>query len=349
MVTPRTPTSWDVARRAGVSRTAVSLVLNGRAAGNISEENQRRILAAAAELGYQPNSAAVSLRRRTTSTIGIVTDEITTSPFAGQLLQGARDAAAERGYLAFLADYGGDEERERDMVWALRGRQVDGFLLAAMSMREMAPVAELAELPVVLANCFSPTGPAGVIADEESGGHAAARCLFELGHRRVVMLAGRNPWDTEDIPATARRITGFQRAAREAGAGADAAVVHAGWHIRDGVAHARRLLDRPAPERPTGFVCARDRVAVGVALAAAQLGLRVPEDLSVVGYDNEREVAEMMVPPLTTVNLPHRTIGATSMELLLRTVVDGEPLPVADLLVPCELVMRESVGPAPRR
>jgi LacI family transcriptional regulator len=162
------------------------------------------------------------------------------------------------------------------------------------------------------------------------------------------MLAGRNTWDTEDIPATARRIVGFQRAAREAGVGTDAAVIYAGWHIRDGVAHARRLLDLPEPERPTGFVCARDRVAVGVALAAAQLGLRVPEDLSVVGYDNEREVAEMMVPPLTTVNLPHRTIGATAMDLLLRTVIDGEPMPAADVMIPCELVMRESVGPAPR-
>jgi LacI family transcriptional regulator len=347
MSTPRQPTSVDVARRAGISRTAVSLVLNGRAEGNISEENQRRILAAAAELGYQPNSAAVNLRRRSTSTIGIVTDEIATSPFAGQLLQGAREVASKRDHLVFVADFGGDEEREQDMVWALRGRQVDGFLLASMSMRQVAPVAEMSGIPTVLANCYAPDGPVGVIADEEAGGYAAARCLFERGHRRVVMLAGRNTWDSEDIPATARRIVGFQRAAREAGAGTDAAVVHAGWHIRDGVAHARRLLNLPASERPTGFVCARDRVAVGVALAAAQLGLRVPEDLSVVGYDNEREVAEMMVPPLTTVNLPHRAIGATAMELLLRTVIDGESVPAADVLVPCELVMRESVGPAP--
>src|ERR687896_1146059 len=226
MSTPRQPTSVDVARRAGVSRTAVSLVLNGRAAGNISEENQRRFLAPAAELGYQPNSAAVNLRRRTTSTIGIVTDEITTSPFAGQLLQGARDAASERGYLAFVADFGGDEEREQDMVWALRGRQVDGFLLASMSMRQVAPVAEMSGIPTVLANCYASDGPVGVIADEEAGGHAAARCLFERGHRRVVMLAGRNTWDPEGIPPAPRRVVGFQRAAREAGAGPDAAVVY---------------------------------------------------------------------------------------------------------------------------
>lgn len=341
----KTPTSWDVARRAGVSRTAVSMVLNGRAAGNISEDNQRRIREAAAELGYQPNSAAVSLRRRTTSTIGIVTDEITTSPFAGQLLQGARDAASERGYLAFVADFGGDEERERDMVWALRGRQVDGFLLATMSMREITPVAELAELPTVLANCFAPGGPPGVIADEEAGGHAAARCLFAHGHRRVVMLAGRTPAETDYIPATARRIAGVRRAAREAGAGVP--VVDAGWQIRDGVEQAMPLLARPAGERPTAFICARDRVAVGVVLAAARLGLRVPEDVSVVGYDDEDEVAAMMAPPLTTVDLPHRAIGATAMQLLLGTVVDGDPLPAADVLVSCELVMRESVGPAP--
>jgi LacI family transcriptional regulator len=321
------------------------LVLNGRAAGNISEENQRRILAAAAELGYLPNAAAVNLRRRSTSTIGIVTDEITTSPFAGQLLQGARSAAAERGYLVFVADYGGDEEREQDIVRALRGRQVDGFLLAAMSMREVTPLLEMSEMPTVLANCFAPHGPTGVIADEVAGGYAAARCLFERGHRRVVMLAGRNPFDAEYIPATARRVAGFERAAREVGA--VPRVVDAGWQIRDGVTLAMNLLDRPAGERPTGFVCARDRVAVGVVLAAARLGLRVPEDVSVVGYDDEQEVAEVMVPPLTTVDLPHRAIGATAMELLLRTVVDGEPPPSADVLIPCALVVRESVGPAP--
>ena len=343
------PTSVDVARLAGVSRSAVSLVLNGRAAGNISAENQRRIIDAATELGYQPNSAAVSLRRRSTSTIGIVTDEITTSPFAGQLLQGAQDAASERGYLTFVADYGGDVERERDMVRALRGRQVDGFLLAAMSMRDATPVSEMSGLPTVLANCYSPTGPTGVIADEVAGGYAAAQCLFARGHSRVVMLAGRNTWDAEYIPATARRVAGFERAAREAGAAAQARVVDAGWQIRDGAEQARRLLDRPERERPTGFVCARDRVAVGVVLAAAELGLHVPEDVSVVGYDDEVEVAATMSPSLTTVDLPHRVIGATAMELLLRVVVDGDPLPTDDVLIPCELVMRQSVGPAPTR
>lgn len=221
-------TSADVARRAGVSRTAVSLVLNGRGEGNISAENIERIHAAARDLGYRRNSAAVNLRRRSTATIGIVTDEITTSPFAGQLLQGAREVAFDRGYLTIVADYGLDDAREREMVRALRGRQVDGFVHAAMSMREVAPDPEMAELPTVLANCFAPGGPAGVIADEEDGGYLAARCVFERGHRRVVMLAGR----TRRRRSTSRRLP--------AGSPASSA------------RRARRAPVRPASSTPAG-------------------------------------------------------------------------------------------------
>ncbi|CAM3357322.1 LacI family DNA-binding transcriptional regulator [Occultella aeris] len=343
-----TVTSADVARRAGVSRTAVSLVLNGRAEGSISAANQARIHAAAAELGYRPNAAAVNLRRRSTATVGIVTDEITTSPFAGPLLQGAREVAFERGYLTIVADYGLDDEREHQMVQALLGRQVDAFLHAAMSMREITPDPAMVELPTVLANCFAAGGPAGVIADEEEGGYRAARAVFERGHRRVVMLAGRDASETDYIPATALRRRGFERAAVEVGA-SEARVIDAGWNIETGVRHALALLDAPQAQRPTAFVCARDRVAVGVVLAAARLGLRVPEDVSVVGYDDETDVAADMSPALTTIDLPHRRIGELAMELLLATVLDGEPLPEADVLVPCELVVRDSVGPAPTR
>lgn len=340
----RAVTSKDVAELAGVSRTAVSLVLNGRAAGSISEENIERIRTAADQLGYQRNATAVNLRRRSTATIGIVTDEITTSAFAGQLLQGARDVAFERGYVTIVADYGLDDERQRDMVLALRGRQVDGFLHAAMSMRELDPPAAMTELPTVLANCFSPGGVAGVIADEAEGGYLAAQHVFEHGHRRVAMLAGRTPDERSYIPATERRIAGFKRAAREAGA--EARVIDAGWDIGDGVQHATTLLQAAPEDRPTALLCSRDRLAVGVVLAATRLGLEVPGDVSVMGYDDEAGIADAMSPPLTTVALPHYRIGSESMQHLLRAV-DGEPMPAADVLVPCELILRESVGPVP--
>ncbi|SED92714.1 LacI family DNA-binding transcriptional regulator [Ruania alba] len=347
----RRPTSADVARRAGVSRTAVSLVLNGRDSGNISAENAARIHAAAAELGYLPNSAAVNLRRRSTATIGIVTDEITQSPFAGHLLQGAREAAFERGFVTIVADYGNDAAREETLVQTLRARQVDAFLHAAMSMRAYTPPTQMLELPTVLANCFSATGPAGVLADEEQGGYLAAQAVFAQGHRRVVMLAGVDePAEGRPArnPATEHRVRGFERAAAEAGA-TQAPVIDAGWQIGDGVHGATQVLDAPASQRPTAIVAARDRVAVGVILAAARLGLRVPEDLSVVGYDDESQVAAGMVPALTTVDLPHHHIGRQAMQTLLAHLLDDTPLPESDILVPCRLVVRESVGPAPSR
>ncbi|WP_210769099.1 LacI family DNA-binding transcriptional regulator [Ruania alkalisoli] len=339
------PTSADVARLAGVSRTAVSFVLNGRGTGNISAENADRIRAAAAQLGYVANSAAVNLRRRSTATLGVITDEITQSPFAGRLLQGAREAAYARGYVTIVADYGRDPAREREMVAALRARQVDGFVHAAMSMREYEPAAGMLEVPALLANCVSRKGPAGVIADEEQGGALAVEAVLSRGHTRVAMLAGVEGARRES--ATERRIAGVQRAA--AAAGARVRVVDAGWQIADGVRWGTALLDAPAGERPTALLAARDRVALGVLLAAAHLGLRVPEDVCVVGYDDEDQIAAEAVPALTTVALPHQQIGERTVDLLLAHLLDGDPLPDSDVRVPCRLVLRESVGPAPNR
>ncbi|WP_166850612.1 LacI family DNA-binding transcriptional regulator [Isoptericola sp. BMS4] len=349
----RQVTSADVARHAGVSRSAVSLVLNGRAGGNISEENQRRVRAAAAELGYRPNASAVSLRRQRTATVGLVADEIATSPFGGRLVQGARDAALERGYLLFLMDTGSDLEREDEAVRLLRARQVDAFVYAAMSMRPTTVPGAMAELPTVLANCFDERG-AGIVPDEVGGQHAATRAVLDAGHRDVTYLAGSEPPGRPPVPAVARRVEGFERALAEVlgdGAGStrvagESRVQRVGWDIDTGYHVASRLLERP--DRPTAILCANDRLALGVALAATRLGLRVPQDLTLVGYDDEERIASRAVPPLTTVALPHARIGAVAAEMVLDAVATGDETPLRErVLVPCDLVERESVAPPP--
>lgn len=336
----RKATSHDVAKLAGVSRTAVSLVLNGRGAGNISAENQEAIWRAARELSYTPNAVALSLRNQRTSTIGVVTDSIVTMAFAGRVLAGASDTAQDAGFLLMVVDSQGDAAREQAAFATLRDRRVDGLMFAALSLRPFHAPDFMQGTPAVLANCFEPDNAVpGVSCDEVGGGRAAAELLLERGHRDIVMLAG-----TPELVATHRRVDGFLSAVTAAGLDPRPPVT-TGWTIDEGYAAATHVLS--APDRPTGIVCANDRVAVGVVLAASRLGLSVPGDLSVVGYDDDENVAPHMVPALTTIRLPHYAIGRAAMTLLLRQIGGLSADPVQTVL-PCPRVERGSVA-APAR
>lgn len=335
----RKATSSDVAARAGVSRAAVSMVLNGRAEGNVSTANQEAIRAAAAELGYVPNSVARSLRSSRTHTVGVVTDAIVTTAFGGRLLSGAMDAADAAGYLTLVLDTRRDEARTARSFDLLRERQVDGLMFAAMELRPFSPPPVMLELPSVVAQAWDPQeSVTSVWCDEVGGGRAAARALLDAGHRDVAMLAG-----TDDVVATQRRVQGFHEALADAGL-PRVEPVTAGWEIKAGYDAGLALLDRA--DRPTGVVCANDRVAAGVVLAASTLGLAVPQDLSVVGYDDDENVAPVMAPPLTTVGLPHRQMGEEAMRRLLADLT-GEPAPPQHVVLDCPLVERGSVT-APR-
>ncbi|GAA2091737.1 LacI family DNA-binding transcriptional regulator [Microlunatus panaciterrae] len=337
----RKATSQDVATLAGVSRSAVSLVLNGRGDGNIAADKQLAILAAAKKLNYTPNSVALSLRNRRTSTIGVVTDAIATTAFGGGLLQGAAEQARQAGYLLLVVDTHYDTDREREAFITLRDRQVDGYLYAAMGLRPYTPPELLRSVPAMLANCFDPASSiAAVTADELAGGRAAAQILVDAGHTDIVMLAG-----TTDVEATHHRIEGYRQVLSEAGLPVAEPII-SGWEIDKGYQAAIQVLS--GPRRPTGVLCANDRAAVGVVLAAGRLGLAVPEDLSVVGYDDDENVAPCMAPRLTTIALPHRQIGEESMRMLLSQLSGGaRPAPVT-LKLPCPPVLRDSVA-APRR
>jgi LacI family transcriptional regulator len=336
---PRKPTAQDVADRAGVARSAVSMVVNGKDAGMVAPERRQRILDAAAELGYTPNSVARSLRNRRTHTIGLVTDQIASSAFGGQLIRAATDIAMEAGYLLLTVDIHGDNAREAPAYQALLHREVDALMFGALSLRSYAPPAAMRERPAMLANCFDPSGAIpGVIADEVEGGRRAAQLLLDAGHRDVVVLGGQPP-----LVAMPRRLAGIAAAFEAVGAPAPGVVPGGeGWEIASGVAAATAALT--GDHRPTGLLCANDRVAVGAMLAAARLGLDVPRDLSIVGYDDDENVAGQLVPALTTVRLPHHEIGAVAMRALIANLEHGDPLPVADQLLPCEPVVRDSVA-----
>ncbi|MFE5813457.1 LacI family DNA-binding transcriptional regulator [Streptomyces sp. NPDC056479] len=343
---PGRPTSRDVARLAGVSHTAVSFVFNGRAEGNLSPATQERIRRAATELGYRPDPVARGLRRRRTAVIGLVTDEIATSPFAGRLLRGAMETAWASEHLVLTIDSGGDPAKEDAAVAELLDRRVDGIIYAAMSLRRVRVPEGLHRTHSVLANCLPEDDslPA-VIPAERAGGRTAARLLLDQGHHRVAMVGGQ-----EDI-ASVDRLRGFRDALRAEGITVPKEwVVRTGGEISGGYEGAMRVLDGvPADRRPTGIFCYNDRVASGALHAATRLGIAVPAELSVVGYDDQEHMAEFLNPPLTSVALPHREMGDAAARLLLDAIDTGRTPPATVRRLACPVISRASVGPAPSR
>lgn len=340
------PTSRDVARLAGVSHTAVSFVFNGRAEGNLSPATQERIRRAAAELGYRPDPVARGLRRRRTAVIGLVTDEIASTPFAGRLLRGAMETAWDSDHLVLTVDSGGDRAKEDAAVAELLDRRVDGIIYAAMSLRSVRVPEGLHRTHSVLANCVPDDDSLpSVVPAERAGGRTAARLLLDQGHQRIAMVGGQ-----VDI-ASVERLRGFRDALRAEGITVPKEwIVRTGGEISAGYEGALRILDGvPVDRRPTGIFCYNDRVAAGALHAATRLGLTVPDDLSVVGYDDQEHMAAFLTPPLTSVALPHREMGEAAARLLLDAIDTGKTPPATVRRLACPVVSRSSVGPAPIR
>ncbi|YCH07799.1 LacI family DNA-binding transcriptional regulator [Arthrobacter sp. alpha11c] len=348
----RKATALDVAKRAGVSRSAVSLVLNGRGDGNVAKESQDRIRLAAQELNYSPNAIALSLRNQRSRVIGIVSDEVVVSPFDGNIIGGADDVARSRGFVTVVMDTERDAARDASAIETLLDRQVDGLMYVTVGLKPLDVPHGMLRVPSVLANCYDSSPKPQlhhVIPDEITGGRDATEHLLQLGHRDIALLAG-----AEESPAAPLRVEGYRDAFAAAGLSVRAdRITMAGWDIDAGFHGAMKLLDGVSPaERPTAIMCANDRLAVGVALAAARLGLSIPADLSVMGYDDEARIADTMVPALTTMALPLREIGRAAMTTLLDTIEGlsaGMEDTSVETMVPCQLVIRESTGPAPTR
>jgi LacI family transcriptional regulator len=330
----------DVAREAGVSTATVSLVLNDRTSGRVSAATSQRVRDVAATLGYSPNMVARNLRSQTSQTIGFLSDTIATTPFAVSMIEAAQEAAWARGHLLFLLNTGGDREIERLAIDSVLRHQVVGVVYACMFH-------QIVQVPLGLPKdtVFVDCRPAGggyrsVVPDDRAGALAAVHELLDQGHRRVAFI------DNVSAPEASRlRSTGYRKALAERAIGYVSAL-----HIRveseaDGSTATDLLLDRSPAERPTAVFCFNDRMAVGAYRAARRRGLSIPQDLSVVGFDDQQYVAADLDPPLTTVALPHAAMGRWAVETLLdqgaRTEDDANEV----VLMPCPLVRRESVGP----
>ena len=328
-----------VAEAAGVSVTTVSLVLNNVAGARVSAETRQRITEAARRLGYVPNELARQMRSQRTKTLGLLGDEVTTTPFAGRMVLGAQEAASKHGWLLMLLNSGLDPELERKEIAALLQGRVDGLLYTTMYHRVVRVPQQLRTVPTVLLDAEDETADVpSVVPDEQDGAYLATKELLDHGHRRIGFIN-----HTDNIPATWGRLAGYQRGLDEAGVPFDPELVVAVQPVaREGYGVALRLLNDE--QRPTGLFCFNDRVAMGAYQAAAALGLRIPADVSIVGFDDQEEISEGLLPGLTTVALPHYAMGAWAVDALIARITDPQA-PVERVLLPCPVVRRGSVGP----
>ena len=333
------PSMKDVAELAGVSRTTVSFVLNDKPHANIPQQTQDRIRAAVKTLGYRPNALARGLRAQRTHTIGFVSDEIGTTPYAGQILQGAQDLAWEHKTLLLSVNTSGQAGLKEAGVNALLERQVDGIIYATMYHREANPPKQIREVPTVLLDCFvKDRSLPSVVPDEINGGYMATKFLLEKGHRQIAFVN-----DNSTVPAVFGRLAGFKQALSEYGLPFDERLLERESSSPSGGYEAtKRLMSLPQP--PTAIFCYNDRIAMGAYDALRKLNKKIPDDVAIIGFDNQQLIAADLHPGLTTMALPHYEMGQWAVEHLLKLIEkpSHEVAPVQHLLK-CPLIVRESV------
>ena len=299
-------TSIDVARKCGVSQSTVSLVFSGKAKGRISARTEAAVRSAAQELGYRPNVAARALKTGAARAIVLVVPDIT-NPFFGGLLRGAQTAARAAGYAVALIDTDNDREWGSASAEALRAGLADGLLLFEVDPPPFAAGGE----PIVVIESESRGHPSARL-DVEGGADAAVRHLLDLGHRRIGHLGA-----VFDLPTFAARAAAVDRLV-------EGPVARATTDLGIDPARAAALeLLRAHPEL-TALFCDDDVVASGAYLAARELGLRIPEDLSVVGFDG-LDISRVLDPPLTTVIADGEELGRVAFELLAALLAGERP------------------------
>lgn len=327
----------DVAAQAGVSVATVSKVINERygvAAATVS-----KVRAVIDDLGYEASLVAQSLRNQRTNVIGVLVADI--EPFSAELLKGAADAIRGSGYDLMVYSAGGRASEqvgwESRYLSRLSGTLLDGAVLVTPTVTE----ADMRHsTPIVAVDPH--TGPAGlpsVAADSLRGAQAMTEYLIGLGHQRIGMVSGR-----PDLQSAQLREAGYRRALAAAGLPADPEIITVGAYDSElARVSARHLLT--SRNRPTAIFCANDISALAVMAIAQELGLRVPEDISIAGFDNIPESA-LGTPPLTTVEQPIRDMGRRSVEMLI-ALIAGQELSERTVTLSTALMIRGSTGTPP--
>jgi LacI family transcriptional regulator len=329
-------TIGDVAAEAGVSIATVSKVINGRY--GVAADTHDRVKAVIEELGYESSLVARSLRSRRTNVIGILVADI--EPFSAELLKGAGAAIRAREYELIVysgSGHGKDHSGwERRYVSRLGGTLTDGMILVTPTVVDVGDAT-----PIVAVDPHAgPSRMPSVHSDNLAGAMAATEHLIGLGHRRIGFLAGRR-----DLESARHRERGYYAALGSAGIAPDSSLVRVGdYELELSEEPARQLLT--LDDRPTAIFAANDLSAMQTMHVARSLGLRIPEDVSVVGFDNIPESA-LTEPPLTTIDQSIQEMGRRAVELLIG-LIDGNSEGPQQITLPTRLVVRQSTGPSPR-
>jgi LacI family transcriptional regulator len=330
----------DIAKRAKVSIGTVSNVVNGTVP--VREASRHRVLEAIKALGYQRSQLARGLRRDYTNMIGMIIPDIT-NPFFPALVRAAEDVAYRHGYRLVLCNSDNDAQKEASYLTELQSYLPAGLLLipAVDSRLSEQPMRNGRMTPTV---CID-RKPEGwecdtIYAGNESGAYAATLHLIDHGHRRIAVIGG-----PPHLANARQRLRGFRRALKDAGIAIPPAFLETGQFDRASGLEAGLRLLRPAGTRPTAIFAANDMMAMGALLAVRELGLRCPEDVSIVGFDN-LEIVELLQPPLTTVRQPVYVLGVTAAERLIQRI-DGLAEGPQEVVLETELMRRSSVMRVP--
>jgi LacI family transcriptional regulator len=328
------PTLHDVARRAGVSLMTVSRVVNG--SGGVSPERRRRVEQALAETGYMPNRLARSLRARRSDTIALLLPDMT-NPFFTTLAHGVEAAAREAGLTMILANSGEREDEEERLTEMLLQHQVDGILVVPTgSGAETIRLCREHEVPFVAVDRRPAGGNADVVrTDTEDGAHALGELLAGLGHHTMAVLTG-----PAGLSAATERVAGFRRAVVHDAGLPEPAVYRGAFTIESGREMARRAM--ASDPVPTALFAANNFIAIGTQHALVELGLRVPEDVALVAFDDLPE-AMVTFPFLTVIAQPAYDIGTKSVAVLLDRIAHPDR-PAREVVLPNRLVIRRSSG-----
>lgn len=340
-MTAKRSTSRDVADLAGVSRTTVSLVLNGVEGVQISKETRERVIQAAQQLGYVPNAAAQALASRRSQIIGLILTRnphhISSDAFLNQILDGLISAAHEHS-IRLLIDIVEAQHQRKAYLELVRAKRIDGLILSGPRFDDEALLyLQQDHFPTVLMGQVPDTEFFSVDVDNFSAAQQAVEHLVSLGHQRIACITNARPTYT----ASAERLNGYRQVLERHGLSYDETLVrHGDFNPESGYQQMKSLLSLPVP--PTAVFVASDVVAIGAKAAIVEGGMRIPRDIALVGFDDV-PLARYLDPPLTTVRLPASELATHASQMLIQ-IIQGE-MPIEKVvLLESQLIVRKSCG-----
>lgn len=326
----------DIAKRVGVTESTVSRVLNG--IPKASEETRREILKVASELNYIPNEVARSLVNKKTNTIGLIISDLSNLYFS-TVAGGIENIASQYDYSLIISTTGGSEAQELKYLRIFKEKRVDGLIYISGKMPGSCEEAlQKLEMPVVVVSRHIHSNLPSIHIDNVKESKKAVQYLIDRGHKNIAMISG----DYKDVESGALRVRGYRKALKENGIEFNPELVFEGdFKINSGIKAMEEILKKDP--KPTAVFAGSDEMAVGAIKTIKRAGLNVPEDISIMGFDNNI-IAQVSDPELTTIGQPSHKIGELAMEMLSK-IIRGEELKETNVYLPCNLIERGSIAP----